>query len=121
MISSSKYGPVAKNRSFLVLGVLPSNRVSVTVLFYDDYFLTICVFVIIVISCHRAAAGIVEELQRFFDEPIVTEIQPFEVFYKAEDNHQNYYDRNSNGGYCQSVINPKLANLRKLFEEKLKK
>ena len=76
---------------------------------------------IIVISCHRAAAGIVEELQRFFDEPIVTEIQPFEVFYKAEDNHQNYYDRNSNGGYCQSVINPKLANLRKLFEEKLKK
>jgi peptide methionine sulfoxide reductase msrA/msrB len=67
------------------------------------------------------AAGIVEELQRFFDEPIVTEIQPFEVFYKAEDNHQNYYDRNSNGGYCQSVINPKLANLRKLFEEKLKK
>ena len=66
------------------------------------------------------AEGIIDELQRFFDEPIVTEIQPFKAFYKAEDNHQNYYERNSSGRYCQSVINPKLVNLRKLFVEKLK-
>jgi len=36
-----------KNRSFLILGVFLSNRVSVMVLFYNDYFLTTCVFVII--------------------------------------------------------------------------
>lgn len=29
-----------------------------------------------------------------FDEPIVTEIRPFEVFYEAEEYHQDYYRKN---------------------------
>ena len=66
------------------------------------------------------AEGIIEELQDAFDEPIVTEIKPFEVFHKAEDYHQDYYEKNSNAGYCQAVINPKLEKTKKLFKEKLK-
>ena len=36
----------------------------------------------------------------------------FEHFYKAEANHQDYYNRNSETGYCMAVINPKLAKLK---------
>ena len=40
------------------------------------------------------AEDIIEELQGSLDKPIVTEIKPFEVFHKAEDYHQDYYDNN---------------------------
>ena len=46
-----------------------------------------------------------------FRSPIVTEIVPFKKFYPAEDYHQGYYDANSNAGYCQVVIAPKLEKL----------
>jgi peptide-methionine (S)-S-oxide reductase len=49
--------------------------------------------------------------QENFKNPIVTEIVPLKKFYKAEDYHQQYYDNNSNAGYCQVVIAPKLEKL----------
>jgi len=55
-----------------------------------------------------------------YGKPVVTEISPFEVFYKAENYHQNYYANNSNQGYCQIVIAPKLEKFRKVFKDKLK-
>jgi peptide-methionine (S)-S-oxide reductase len=51
--------------------------------------------------------------QQDFKHPIVTEIVPLKKFYKAEDYHQQYYDNNSNAGYCQVVIAPKLEKLEK--------
>ena len=51
--------------------------------------------------------------QADFRNPIVTEIVPLKKFYKAEDYHQEYYDNNSNAGYCQVVIAPKLEKLEK--------
>lgn len=59
--------------------------------------------------------------QQIWDMPIVTEITAFEAFYKAEDSHQNYYEKNPNQGYCQFVIVPKLAKFRKLFSDLEKK
>ena len=55
-----------------------------------------------------------------FDKPIVTEISPASVFYRAEDYHQNYYDENGNAPYCTFVIAPKLEKFRKVFKDKLK-
>jgi peptide-methionine (S)-S-oxide reductase len=52
--------------------------------------------------------------------PIVTEVAPFEVFYRAEDYHQEYYRRNGNQPYCRVVIAPKVTKFRKLYLEKLK-
>jgi len=52
--------------------------------------------------------------------PIVTEITPFEVFYKAEDYHQDYYEQNTNQPYCRLVITPKLEKFEKIFKDKLK-
>jgi len=51
------------------------------------------------------------EAQKDFHNPIVTEIVPLKKFYKAEDYHQQYFDNNSNAGYCQVVIAPKLEKL----------
>lgn len=55
-----------------------------------------------------------------FPAPIVTEITPASVFYKAEDYHQDYYAQNGTQGYCQMVIKPKLEKFRKVFADRLK-
>ncbi len=52
--------------------------------------------------------------------PIVTEITPAETFYKAEADHQEYYNLNPGQGYCSYVITPKVQKFRKQFKEKLK-
>jgi peptide-methionine (S)-S-oxide reductase len=55
-----------------------------------------------------------------WDDPIVTELVPLDTFYPAEDYHNDYYERNPNQPYCQAVIAPKVAKLRKQFMDKLK-
>jgi peptide-methionine (S)-S-oxide reductase len=55
-----------------------------------------------------------------FSKPIVTQIVPYDKFYKAEDYHQSYYDRNGSAHYCQYVIRPKLEKFNKKFAGKLK-
>ena len=56
-----------------------------------------------------------------WDSPIVTTLEKFDVFYPAEDYHQNYYNNNSGQGYCQFVIRPKVEKFEKVFKDKLKK
>jgi peptide-methionine (S)-S-oxide reductase len=51
--------------------------------------------------------------QAHFKNPIVTEIAPLRVFYRAEAYHQDFYDKNPNYPYSQAVIAPKLEKLRK--------
>ena len=55
-----------------------------------------------------------------YNDPVVTEISPFTVFYKAEDYHQNYFNQNGDQPYCSYVIQPKVEKFRKVFKEKLK-
>jgi len=59
--------------------------------------------------------------QEIWEKPIITEISAFEAFYKAEDYHQNYYEKNPSQGYCQFVIVPKLEKFKKLFSDLEKK
>jgi peptide-methionine (S)-S-oxide reductase len=56
-----------------------------------------------------------------YKNPIVTEISPLANYYPAEDYHQNYYALNTNQGYCQYVIRPKVEKFKKQFSTKLKK
>lgn len=58
---------------------------------------------------------------KVFNSPIVTQIAKAEVFYPAEDYHQNYYNLNSNQSYCAYVITPKLEKFQKVFKDRLKK
>ncbi|HEX8390044.1 MAG TPA: peptide-methionine (S)-S-oxide reductase MsrA [Candidatus Saccharimonadales bacterium] len=55
------------------------------------------------------------EAQSKLDDPIVTRVQKLDAFYPAEPYHQDYYRQNSYAGYCQVVIEPKLAKLRQHF------
>ena len=52
---------------------------------------------------------------------IVTEIEPLDVFYSAEEYHQRYFERNPGQGYCRAVVAPKVAKFRSKYFEKLKR
>jgi peptide-methionine (S)-S-oxide reductase len=52
--------------------------------------------------------------------PIVTELLPAPRFFAAEAYHQQYFRRNPEQGYCQVVVSPKLAKLRKRFTSLIK-
>lgn len=58
--------------------------------------------------------------ENVFEKPVVTEIVPFTVFYKAEDYHQNYYNENGDQPYCSFVVRPKVEKFKKVFKDKLK-
>jgi peptide-methionine (S)-S-oxide reductase len=68
------------------------------------------------------AEDVIAEIEgsKIWDAPIVTQLQPFQSFFKAEDYHQNYFKRNPYQGYCQVIIAPKVAKFRKMFFERLK-
>lgn len=55
-----------------------------------------------------------------FSGPIVTEIVPASVFYRAESYHQNYFAQNAGQRYCQVIIRPKLEKMKQVFQDKLK-
>jgi peptide-methionine (S)-S-oxide reductase len=59
-------------------------------------------------------------IQAAWPRPVVTEIQQLDVFYPAEEYHQDYFARNPQQGYCQAVINPKLAQVRKTHADRLR-
>jgi peptide-methionine (S)-S-oxide reductase len=66
------------------------------------------------------AEVVAKEVAPYYENSVVTEISPLDVFYEAEKEHQDYYKNNQEQGYCSFVITPKLAKLRKLHADKLK-
>ena len=69
------------------------------------------------------AEQVVKEIEdaKIWDAPIVTQLAPFEAFYKAEDYHQEYFKQNPYQSYCQVVVAPKVAKFRAHYRAKLKK
>lgn len=60
------------------------------------------------------------EKEGIYESLIITDIVPYEIFYKAEDHHQNYYNKQPQYPYCTVVINPKVQKLLKQFQEDVK-
>jgi peptide-methionine (S)-S-oxide reductase len=58
--------------------------------------------------------------EKIWDAPIVTQVVPYTVFYRAEGYHQGYFRANPGQPYCQAVVSPKVAKFRKQFTAKLK-
>lgn len=56
-----------------------------------------------------------------FDKEIVTQVVPYEAFYKAEDYHQDYYEHHPENPYIIQVTAPKVKKFLKTFPDKLKK
>ncbi|KAG2433419.1 hypothetical protein HXX76_008477 [Chlamydomonas incerta] len=58
--------------------------------------------------------------QGLWPAPIVTQVEPLEIFYPAEDYHQDYYVQNPGQGYCRAVVAPKVAKFRQKFNRLIK-
>jgi len=56
-----------------------------------------------------------ERAKEHWDNPIVTKIQALDVFYPAEDYHQDYFNKNPGNGYCSIVIAPKIVKARSAY------
>lgn len=71
----------------------------------------------------ETARAVIDELSEegTWDEPIVTQIEPLETFWPAEDYHREFYRRNPYQPYCQVVVAPKVAKARQVFMERLKR
>lgn len=65
----------------------------------------------------KVAEASMKQAAALFKNPIVTKIEPFEIFYPAEDYHQDYFAKNPNAGYCVFVIKPKLKKFKNYLEE----
>jgi peptide-methionine (S)-S-oxide reductase len=55
-----------------------------------------------------------------WNDPVVTEIAPFTIFFPAEDYHDNYFALNGEQPYCQMVVRPKVEKFKKAFHDLLK-
>ena len=60
---------------------------------------------------HETAGSLIKSLEaeQIWGAPIVTEVVPYDVSYRAEEYHQEYFEKNPNQGYCQAIIAPKVA------------
>lgn len=96
----SVHDPTTKNRQGNDIG--PQYR---SIILYDT------------LEYKEIAKDIIKKLdeEKIYENPIVTEISPLENFYPAEDYHQKYFEKNPEKSYCQIVISPKIAKLRKKF------
>jgi len=58
--------------------------------------------------------------EKAFNNPIVTQIMPFTIFYEAEDYHQDFEARNPNNPYVRAVSVPRLLKFKAKFPKLLK-
>lgn len=59
------------------------------------------------------------ERERVWNDPIVTEVTPYSVFYPAEEYHQDYFNKNPSQPYCSAVVAGKVAKVRKEYFDRL--
>ncbi|MEZ3164564.1 peptide-methionine (S)-S-oxide reductase MsrA [Halorubrum sp. RMP-47] len=70
----------------------------------------------------QAAENYVEALDEEggYDDDVVTEVEPLETFYRAEEKHQDYFEKNPADAYCTMHAQPKVEKVRERFREKVK-
>lgn len=52
-----------------------------------------------------------------YGNPVATAIDPLINFFRAEEDHHNYYVNNPTAPYCQAVVKPKVEKFRKQFDD----
>ena len=70
----------------------------------------------------QLAGQVIEQLGESgaWEDPIVTELSPLDVFYPAEEYHHDYFRRNPEQGYCAAVVRPKVEKFQQAFAGLLK-
>ncbi|MFE7630360.1 peptide-methionine (S)-S-oxide reductase MsrA [Kocuria sp. NPDC057446] len=57
----------------------------------------------------------IRRTQPAWGQPVVTTLEPLGAFWEAEPEHQDFYAQQPWNGYCQVIINPKLAKVRQRY------
>jgi peptide-methionine (S)-S-oxide reductase len=70
----------------------------------------------------QTARKVIAEVQAagIWGGPLVTQVQPLDRFWKAEDYHQGYFRGNPYQPYCQAVVAPKVVKFRQRFKDLLR-
>ncbi len=70
----------------------------------------------------QTASAVMQEIAgaNIYSGKLVTEVVPAGPFYRAEPEHDQYYERNPYAGYCRVVIAPKVAKFRKTFADRVR-
>ena len=55
-----------------------------------------------------------------YETKVVTQVAKLDVFYPAEDYHQNYFNLNPLNSYCQRIVDPKIQKFVNTYKELLK-
>jgi peptide-methionine (S)-S-oxide reductase len=67
----------------------------------------------------QSAKKVIKELEeeKIYKNPIITQIEPLEKFWAAEEYHKKYFENHPEKNYCQIVIAPKIAKFRKKYSQ----
>ena len=65
----------------------------------------------------QAFEAALERAKEIWGDQIVTKVTPAEVFWEAEEYHQDFFAKNPGHGYCTAVVAPKMAKVRSKFRE----
>ncbi len=68
----------------------------------------------------KTIEGYVRSIQPKHKDRIAAQVVPFKKFWKAEDYHQNYIDKNPNQRYVQMVSIPEIMKLQKQYPQLIK-
>lgn len=70
----------------------------------------------------ESALKVLESVDKsnLWPNPIVTAVEPLTNYYVAEDYHQNYYNQNTEQGYCSAIIGPKVQKFQKKYKDLLR-
>jgi peptide-methionine (S)-S-oxide reductase len=66
------------------------------------------------------AEAVLAEAQKGHGGRVVTELQPLDNWWPAEDYHQHYFARNPGQGYCAFVVAPKVEKFKRTFKARLR-
>lgn len=64
----------------------------------------------------QQAQKFIDALDAEYNDDIVTELQALDTFYRAEEKHQDYFEKNPEDAYCQMHAQPKVDKVRDQFE-----
>ena len=62
-----------------------------------------------------------------YDDPVVTELERLDTFWRAEEKHQDYFEKqhtddgNITDAYCQVHVAPKVEKVREKFKDRMKR
>lgn len=76
-----------------------------SVMFYDDQ------------AQGAEFAAALQRAKSHWGNNIVTELSPLNEFYPAEDEHQDYFDKNPENSYCSIIILPKIIKARATYTQ----